>query len=86
MSLGAAPVKYFLELGYGCLGVCNIGLGFASNRDEAYNGIFIRISLYGQNMERITAVHAISRETYELKSVKYFFSYDTLVVTLFPSA
>ena len=60
--------------------------GSASNRDEAYNGIFIRISLYGQNMERITAVHAISRETYELKSVKYFFFYDTLVVTLFPSA
>ena len=28
MSLGATPVKYFHELGYGCLGVCNIGLVF----------------------------------------------------------
>ena len=35
-------------------------------------------------MERITAVHAISRETYELKSVKYFFSYDTSCCNPFP--
>lgn len=28
MSVGANPVRFFLELGYGCLGVCNIGLGF----------------------------------------------------------
>ena len=26
MSLGPAPVKFFFELGYGCLGVCNMGL------------------------------------------------------------
>ena len=29
MSFGADPVRFFIELGYGCLGVCNIGLGFS---------------------------------------------------------
>ena len=28
MSVGAGPVRFIAELGYGCLGVCNIGLGF----------------------------------------------------------
>ena len=27
MSVGAGPVRFIAELGYGCLGVCNIGLG-----------------------------------------------------------
>lgn len=27
MSLGTGPVRFILELGFGCIGVCNIGLG-----------------------------------------------------------
>ena len=28
ISVGAGPIKFAVEVGYGCLGVCNIGLGF----------------------------------------------------------
>lgn len=27
MSVGAGPVRFLAELGYGCLGVCNVGIG-----------------------------------------------------------
>ena len=29
VSVGAGPMQFIAELGYGCLGVCNIGLGFS---------------------------------------------------------
>ena len=29
MSVGAGPLRFVVEVGYGCLGVCNIGLGFS---------------------------------------------------------
>ncbi len=28
ISVGAGPLKFFAEMGYGCLGVCNVGLAF----------------------------------------------------------
>lgn len=28
VSVGAGPLRFAVEIGYGCLGVCNIGLGF----------------------------------------------------------
>ena len=28
MSVGAGPLRFLIESGYGCLGVCNIGLSF----------------------------------------------------------
>lgn len=28
INFGTDPVRFFFELGYGCLGVCNVGLGF----------------------------------------------------------
>ena len=29
LSVGAGPLRFFAEVGYGCLGVCNIGLGLS---------------------------------------------------------
>ena len=28
INVGTGPVRFFAEVGYGCLGVCNVGLGF----------------------------------------------------------